>query len=513
MDALRRAEQARRAQDKEEPQPQAPEPGQTLTVAGMGDAPDPQDVASPESTVASERASPTQEPEDDASADRADGMTDALTLSLSPPIGDNRYPREHTDAETISTNALGTRSGTWARARTPLDSQGLGTGPRAGGATPDPGSRHRARAVFGAKRASGRSLGRSLLIAVPVALLLVLALGGYRYWKALTAGPALGSGRAQQAPAPRPPSQEVGRLTLPTAVREPAPPGAPAVPAPQHETSAPVASSEQRPPAFGSFGPAPARTAPSPATVPEPPAASAAAPAPAARAHATPPEERLRGATSSASSALARAAPEIAITRAAKRDPVHVLLGQAYRAFLRGDNATAQARYREVLAREAHNRDAVLGLAAVAVREGRVEEAARWYLTLLRRNPRDSLAQAALIDLNAASDAGAGESRLKRLLEQEPDAPHLHFSLGNLYAQQGRWAKAEQSYFHAYRADSTNPDYALNLAVSLDHLGQAEAALSYYRRALTLAATRQAAFRSADVQERIQALAQAGIRQ
>jgi len=86
------------------------------------------------------------------------------------------------------------------------------------------------------------------------------------------------------------------------------------------------------------------------------------------------------------------------------------------------------------------------------------------------------------------------ESRLKTMLATDPGADVLNFTLGNQYAQQGRWADAQQAYFRAYSADSENPDFAFNLAVSLDHLRQTGLALEYYRRALVLAQKRAANF-------------------
>jgi tetratricopeptide (TPR) repeat protein len=73
--------------------------------------------------------------------------------------------------------------------------------------------------------------------------------------------------------------------------------------------------------------------------------------------------------------------------------------------------------------------------------------------------------------------------------------------------QQRRWADAQQSYFKAAASDPDNPDYAYNLAVSLEHLRQPGPALDYYRRALSLAYKRNASFDPSAVRERAQQLA------
>jgi Flp pilus assembly protein TadD len=89
------------------------------------------------------------------------------------------------------------------------------------------------------------------------------------------------------------------------------------------------------------------------------------------------------------------------------------------------------------------------------------------------------------------------------MLADNPAAHVLNFTLGNQFAQQGRWAEAQQEYFKAFSAEPENADFAYNLAVSLDHLRQPKLALDYYRRAVALANARGASFDAAAAQERI----------
>jgi len=182
-----------------------------------------------------------------------------------------------------------------------------------------------------------------------------------------------------------------------------------------------------------------------------------------------------------------KSSPEwIKITRTRVPDSLYARLVAGFNAFQEGDTTAAAATYRTILKENPDNRDALLGLAAVAMRERQWETAADCYARILRRNPEDAIAQAALLGLQDNLDPSAGEERIKRLLEKEPDVPYLHFSLGNFYARQSRWFEAERSYFDAYRADDANADYSYNLAVSLDHLAREKTALTYYRRALDL---------------------------
>ena len=201
----------------------------------------------------------------------------------------------------------------------------------------------------------------------------------------------------------------------------------------------------------------------------------------------------------------------IEIRKRIRAGHVTTSLERAYEAFLAGDAESAEEAYRAVLGHDPGNRDAYLGLAAVAARAGRWDEAAGHYTRILASHPADTVARAALIAI-VEQDPARGESRLKALLWSEPRAAHLHFNLGNIYAAQSRWPEARQSYFNAYRFDAGNADYAYNLAVSLDHLAQPASALGLYREALALSRSRPAGFEAAAVLQRIRDLdAPAGV--
>lgn len=186
---------------------------------------------------------------------------------------------------------------------------------------------------------------------------------------------------------------------------------------------------------------------------------------------------------------------------------VNAAVGDAYAALEAGRFDAAQRLYEQALRAEPNNIDALLGLAAIARHENRAEDASRHYLKILDIEPRHALAQTGLIALIGRADPQAAETRLKQLAAREP-SPALYFTLGNLYADQGQWSQAQQSYFQAHHLDPGNPDYAYNLAVSLEHLGQQKLALEFYRRAVQLAAGRgRANFNTSQAQARITQLA------
>lgn len=170
-------------------------------------------------------------------------------------------------------------------------------------------------------------------------------------------------------------------------------------------------------------------------------------------------------------------------TPAAGVDPT---LLSAYQALSRGDDASAQQQYRQVLQRDVRNIDALLGMAAIAQRQGREADAVGWYQKVLEIEPRNTIAQSAIVRPQANGDVVAAESRIKNMLAQQPEAANLHAALGHLYAEQNQWAAAQEAYFNASRFAPNSADYAFNLAISLDQLGKSGLALAQYRRALDL---------------------------
>ncbi len=200
----------------------------------------------------------------------------------------------------------------------------------------------------------------------------------------------------------------------------------------------------------------------------------------------------------------APAAGEFAVQRKQEADTITPLLLGAYQAYQRGDYVTAAQGYQQVLGQDAHNHDALLGLASIARQQGRDEEAQRYYRKLLALDPRDPAAQTALMAY--APDEGNRESRLKLLLAEQPRSGTLNFALGNYYAEQSGWGDAQQYYFNALTLEPTNAQFAFNLAVSLDHLGQRKLAAQYYQQALQLDVSGHSGFDRAQAQQRLNEL-------
>lgn len=318
--------------------------------------------------------------------------------------------------------------------------------------------------VFSAKQpsASRPANGKKLLLIGAAVLLLVLLIGmqAYSY---------LGSLEQPQVVIPRPPVVQ-----------------APAQPAPiEHQVTTEAdgtatAPTDEAKPAATAEAAASVETEGSPGAAP-PPAVPEKQVTASAKPRAMQSEEVVMGAPV--------AAPEesaLKITRNPLEVGVHPELTAGYQAFTEGDDAKAQYHYRKVLQSDSRNTDALLGMAGIASRQGRTQDAAGWYARVLEVDPRNTIAQAALASGFAQVDPVGAESRIKNLLAQKPEAAHLYAALGNLYAERSDWTQAQQAYFQAYHFAPGNADYAFNLAISLDHLNKPALALQYYRQAQEL---------------------------
>ena len=270
----------------------------------------------------------------------------------------------------------------------------------------------------------------------------------------------------------------------------------PTAAAPAVQPAAPMATTVTPPLGTSPLPPAGAATAPAAAPAPATPSIAASAARGQVPARET--------ATAAPSQAAAREG-DIRITPAkVQTDPV---LEAAYQAFNAGDLARARDDYQQALRNTPDSRDALLGLAAVETQTKRHDAAEAYYTRLLELDPRDAYAQAGLIGLRGQMNPLSAESRLKSMIAEQPDASFLQFSLGNQYAAQGHWAEAQHAYFRAYTGDPEHPDFAYNLAVSLDQLHQPKQALEYYRRALKLAQGHPVSFDPAQVSKRVSLLA------
>lgn len=225
---------------------------------------------------------------------------------------------------------------------------------------------------------------------------------------------------------------------------------------------------------------------------------------------ATVPRAAARRSAAAAEPAIRQPGSGIAVKPGGEAPRLNPQLSQAYDALRAGRLDEAGYLYEGVLKSEPRNVDALLGRAAVAQQQGNTDLATRHLFQVLQVDPGNTFAQGGLLNLIGAADPQSAESKLKSLIAKDPSA-FLYFSLGNLYADRGNWPAAQAAYFQAHHLGRANPDYAFNLAVSLEHLSQPKLAVNFYQQALELARVAgRANFDPAAVRERLSKLAAGG---
>jgi tetratricopeptide (TPR) repeat protein len=148
----------------------------------------------------------------------------------------------------------------------------------------------------------------------------------------------------------------------------------------------------------------------------------------------------------------------------------------------------------------------MLARAAIHVQNNNGNAAIKDYQAILLDNPKDALAMASLITV-ANYSPQESETQLKLMVREAPDSPYLNFALANAYSAQNRWQEAQGYYFRALQNNPGDPNYAYNLAVSLEHISQPRAAMSYYQRALENFDNGLATFSREVVDQRLEMLA------
>ncbi|MFT6093369.1 MAG: cytochrome c-type biogenesis protein CcmH/NrfG [Pseudohongiellaceae bacterium] len=192
-------------------------------------------------------------------------------------------------------------------------------------------------------------------------------------------------------------------------------------------------------------------------------------------------------------------------------------LTEGFRAYQNGDLNLARDLYEQTLTDTPENIDALLGLAAIAGSAQEVSLAMGLYSRVLSLDPSNALAKTAIRALAPLGTPAEQERELRRLDSQNPNVAPLSFALGNFYASHSRWTDAQRYYFKALQLAKSNsqsgaaisPDYAFNLAVSLERLNKRGPALNFYEEALALATRFPSNFDLSIARARLESLSRA----
>jgi len=182
---------------------------------------------------------------------------------------------------------------------------------------------------------------------------------------------------------------------------------------------------------------------------------------------------------------------------------------QAYNALYAGDLKSANQYFEKALSSAPNNISVLNGLAATQAQLGNDSEALNYYQKVLSLDSTNLFAFEAMISILGDSLNGSEwKAEIKRVLKMHPQSSVLHYVLGNFYAKESDWKAAQTYYFDAYALDNSNAVYLVNLAVSLDQLGQYELAEKYYTLALVYSSGQSLNFEEEQIKQRLISLRQ-----
>ncbi len=158
----------------------------------------------------------------------------------------------------------------------------------------------------------------------------------------------------------------------------------------------------------------------------------------------------------------------------------------AYQAWQQGNSALAESYYRQVLEKQPTQKDALMGMLAIAQLDARQLPSARDYADqLMRLYPTDAQVRLATEGIaSTVNNERLSESELKQRQRYDGQSAEASFRLGLLYAEQQRWSEAQSAFFEAVKTAPSNSAYRLNLAVSYDQLGKYRLAADHYQTLL-----------------------------
>jgi Flp pilus assembly protein TadD len=166
---------------------------------------------------------------------------------------------------------------------------------------------------------------------------------------------------------------------------------------------------------------------------------------------------------------------------------------RGYKALSQNQFSQAREAYSQVLTNNPTQRDALLGIAYAHHALGNTDQALSTLRRLVELYPRDSDGMSALY-LIGGGDLVAEETRFKQLLDRSEYPAAVHYTLGVIHFEQRRFGEAERAFSRASSLSPTQPDYAYNLALTLDQLGRSREAARQYVVALNLANQTSAIF-------------------
>jgi tetratricopeptide (TPR) repeat protein len=143
--------------------------------------------------------------------------------------------------------------------------------------------------------------------------------------------------------------------------------------------------------------------------------------------------------------------------------------------------------YRNVLARDSRNSDALHLLGVIAQKKGLPDEAIELIRRAIAINPAEASFHANLgVALKEVGRLDEAIVSYRTAIDLQPDQPEAHNGLGNALSARGQSDAAIVSYRTAIGLRPNYPEAHFNLGITFKELGRPEDAVSCYRKAIAL---------------------------
>lgn len=157
-------------------------------------------------------------------------------------------------------------------------------------------------------------------------------------------------------------------------------------------------------------------------------------------------------------------------------------LGKAYEAIIAGNTPDAVAIYRNVLANDPSNKNALFGLATLFHRSGQLDLARPLYGKLLALDPKNRDALNNFLVLLADEAPQEALAQMETLEAGNPGFSPIPAQMAVIYQKLGDTNKASEKMFRAIALSPENLTYRYNLAIMMDKQQNYEEAAKLYRQ-------------------------------
>ena len=156
----------------------------------------------------------------------------------------------------------------------------------------------------------------------------------------------------------------------------------------------------------------------------------------------------------------------------------------AYKSFNDGNIENAMVYYKKALKKSKNNIEAMFGIGICYHTLGQTDDAAKYYLNIIKLQPRYVPAINNLMIILAEEDLEVAIKTLQKIATHSNTDSLLWLQLGNLISQTGEHHKSLRCFKLALAQEPNNPIIIYNLATTFDALNNRNSAIKFYQMSL-----------------------------